>query len=57
MTEFIKKLCNFEQVDVDIVSTFADRLGISFMSALRIIIRDWNSRIVSETAKKIEATK
>jgi hypothetical protein len=57
MDEYVKKLVNLEQVDVDIVTTFASKLGASWTAALRIIIRDWNERIASETAQKIEATK
>jgi hypothetical protein len=47
------------QVDIDIVTEFAQKLGVSFSAALRMIVRDWDRRTNPQPAEAqpVEATR
>jgi hypothetical protein len=36
------------QVDIDIITEFATKLGVSFSAALRMIVRDWAARTLPQ---------
>ena len=40
------------QVDIDIITEFATKLGVSFSAALRMIVRDWAARTLPQAEKE-----